>query len=103
MQTEITGHHIEITEALRRHINKRLERLNERQDKMLSHVHVVLQVSKNSHQCDIMTRHEHEEFVAHNADDDMYVAIDRATDKMERQLHDAKGRKLSRRTTSAHN
>ncbi|MGU9952279.1 MAG: ribosome hibernation-promoting factor, HPF/YfiA family [Gammaproteobacteria bacterium WSBS_2016_MAG_OTU1] len=98
MQIEITGHHLEITDALRQHIGKRLERLNQHQDSPLDYVHVVLEITKNTHQCDIKTHHGHDEFIAQGNDDDMYTAIDRAASKIERQLQNAKGRKIARRT-----
>ncbi len=98
MQIEITGHHIEITEALRARIGKRLGKINNHCRPPLQHMHVVLKVAKNQHVCDLMTRLGGEEFVVQCGGDDMYAAIDRAAEKMERQLQDAKGRKQSLRS-----
>ncbi|MGI9297544.1 MAG: ribosome hibernation-promoting factor, HPF/YfiA family [Gammaproteobacteria bacterium] len=95
MQIEITGHHLDITDALRAHVGRRLARINGLQAPR--HLHAVLNVDKKRHICDLMTRLEGEEFVARGEDDDMYAAIDRAAEKMERQLQSAKGRKTPRR------
>lgn len=97
MQIEITGHQMDVTEALRGHVNKRLTKLNQHQEPSLHHIHVVLEATKNRHSCNILTRNGHEEFVAHGEDADLYTAIDRAVDKMERQLRQDKERRLSRR------
>lgn len=97
MQIDITGHQMDVTEALRGHVNKRLERLNQHQEPSLNHVHVVLEVAKNHHTCNMRTHSGRDEFVAHGEDSDLYSAIDRAADKMERQLREAKERRLSRR------
>lgn len=96
MQIEITGHHLEITDALRAHVERRLSRIDGRR-RVLQNVHVVLNVDHKRHLCDLMTRLEGGEFVARGEDDDMYAAIDRAAEKMERQLHDAKERKTAHR------
>lgn len=98
MQIEITGHHVEITEPLRARIGKRLDKINTHCRPPLQHMHVVLKVSKNQHVCDLMTRQDSEEFVVQCGADDMYAAIDRAAEKMERRLQSAKGRKQARRS-----
>ncbi|MDM5147463.1 ribosome-associated translation inhibitor RaiA [Candidatus Persebacteraceae bacterium Df01] len=98
MQIDITGHHVEITDALRQHTIKLLERLNSHRETSLQNIRVVLQVSKNVNGCGIMTRYNQEEFVVNCQESDMYAAIDRAVEKMERQLQNAKGRKLARRS-----
>ena len=98
MQIDITGHHLELTDAIRQHINARLSRLGQHLDNPPDHVHVVLEVEKNAHRCDIKTHCGGEDFFAHGEDAVMYAAIDRAADKMERQLRDAKNKKLSRRS-----
>lgn len=97
MQLDITGQHLDITDALRQHLNKRMQRLNKHRETPLGHLRVVLQVNKNTHTCDMMTRYDSEEFVVQCSESDMYAAIDRAIDKLERQLRDAKTRKISRR------
>lgn len=97
MQIDITGHHLNITDALRDRIHDRLARLNNHRATPISHIHVVLNVEKKRHICDLRTRLDSEEFVASSDDGDMYTAIDRAVDKMERQLQSSKGRKKSRR------
>ena len=96
MQTDITGHHITITDALRGHVNKCLQRLLNRQ-KMLHNVHVVLSVDNKHHICDIVTRMGQDEFVARGDDENMYSSIDRAVEKLERQMQSAQGRKNARR------
>lgn len=97
MQIDITGHHLDITAALRTHIDKRLGRLPRRHNPPPAHIHVVLSVVKKRHVCDLLTRIDNEEFVAQCDSSDMYVAIDRAVEKMERQLQSAKGRKQAHR------
>lgn len=96
MQIDITGHQLDITDALRAHVERRLSRMDGR-SAMLRKVHVVLHVEHKRHICDIMTRLDGDEFVARADDGDMYAAIDGAADKMERQLQNAKGRKSPRR------
>lgn len=98
MQIEITGHHVDITEALRARIGKRLGKINNHCRPPLQHMHVVLKVDNKRHVCDLLTRQDSEEFAAQSDGGDMYAAIDRAAEKMERQLQSAKGRKQARRS-----
>lgn len=97
MQIEITGHHVEITEALRARIGKRLDKINAHCRPPQPHILAVLSVSKNRHMCDLTARRNGEEFVVRSDGADMYAAIDRAAEKMERRLQSAKGRERARR------
>ncbi|MGI9306777.1 MAG: ribosome hibernation-promoting factor, HPF/YfiA family [Gammaproteobacteria bacterium] len=97
MQIEITGHHLDITDALRLHIGKRLEKINARRSPPLQYMHAVLSVSKKRHSCGLLARLDSEEFSAQCDASDMYAAIDGAAEKMERQLQSAKGRRAARR------
>ena len=97
MQIEITGQHLEITDALRAHVERRLTRAVGHRRPPPQYAHVVLHLDGKRHVCDLMTRLDGGEFVAQGADGDMYAAIDRAAEKLERQMHDAKERKTSHR------
>lgn len=97
MRIEVTGHHLEVTPALRARVRRRLAQLNSHRQPPLAHVSVVLSVSQNRHSCDLLARLGSKEFKARGEGSDMYAVIDQAAAKMERQLESAKGRKLARR------
>lgn len=97
MQIDITGHNIEVSGALRAYFEKRTRHVEKLAQPPLSHLHVVLSMVKNIYRCDIQSSSGENNFVCKSEEADMYVAIDRAADKITRQITGNKGRKLARR------
>lgn len=85
MQINITGHHIEVTEALRNYIENKCKRL-ERHFDQLTHIHVVLSVEKMRQKAEATLHLNGGDVFASAEDEDMYVAIDDLVDKLDRQL-----------------
>jgi len=99
MQIDITGHHIDITDTLRARLHKILARLDKRADSSVRRVHVVLGVDKKVHHCDLQMNIDGAVLVAKDESDDMYTAIDRAVEKIKRQME--KGKRKASRDNSA--
>ncbi len=97
MQVDITGHHLEVTAALRAHIGKHCRHIAEQVRPPPGRAHVVLRAGKNVCSCDMLLRVGENEVVAKGEDADMYAAIDRSAEKILRQLREKKGRRLARR------
>lgn len=97
MQIDITGQHIEITEALRTRVQEIFARLQRHTDDQILHPHVVLHVNKNVHCCDVQVHIGANVLVAKSEADDMYLAISQAVEKIERQMQTAKGRRKAQR------
>lgn len=85
MQINITGHHIEVTEALRNYTENKFERLERHFDK-LANIHVVLSVEKMRQKADATLRLSGTDVFASAENEDMYVAIDDLVDKLDRQI-----------------
>jgi putative sigma-54 modulation protein len=85
MQVNITGHHIEITAALRSYIEKRLVRVVRHFDQMIDG-HFVLSVDKLQHKAEGTLHVSGENIHAVAADGDMYAAIDALADRLERRV-----------------
>jgi ribosomal subunit interface protein len=98
MNIDITGHQIDITDALKQRVEVAAERLKAQEENAIQHLHVVLESNKKAHRCDIQARTDHGTFVAKDSCDDMYTAIDRSINKIEKQMQSSRGRELSRRT-----
>ncbi len=101
---KLSGRNIEVTDALRNHVGKKLERL----DRYFDHIvdaRVTLSIATSPH---VENRAKAEVQVnvpgglvrAEEDDPDMYTAIDRAADVLEKQLRRFKGRLLARRTST---
>ena len=83
MQLTLTGHHIDITPALRSYVEKKLERIVRHFDQVID-VHCVLTVEKLRHQAEATLAVSGGKLHADATDEDMYAAIDALTDKLER-------------------
>ena len=75
MQVIITGHHLEITEALKAHIDDRFAKLARHFDKVTD-VHVILSVEKLVQKAEATLQISGAKLFAEDHQEDMYAAID---------------------------
>lgn len=85
MQINLTGHHIEITQALRDYVTSKMERL-ERHFDHVTDVHVVLTVEKLRQKAEATVYVSGGNIHADAEQEDMYAAIDVLVDKLDRQV-----------------
>jgi putative sigma-54 modulation protein len=85
MQIMITGHHMEVTPALRAYVEQKAERLERRFDH-LTNVHFVLTVEKERHKAEATVHVNRGNLFADAEHEDMYAAIDELIDKLDRQI-----------------
>ncbi len=97
MDITISGRHVDITEAMRTHAREKVSKLG-KYSTHLMRAKVTLVIHGDRHTAEIVaTVRGHSELVAKCETHDMYVAIDRATNKIEKQLHRLEERFRSRR------
>lgn len=85
MQVSITGHHVEVTEALRAHVEDKLSKLKRHFDNVVD-VHVILTVEKLEQKAEATVQVSGAKLYADDTQEDMYVAIDNMIDKLDRQI-----------------
>jgi len=85
MQLTISGHHLEITEAIREYVNSKFAKL-ERQSEQITSTSVILTVEKLSQNAEATVHVSGGELFANSQHEDLYAAIDSLTDKLDRQL-----------------
>jgi putative sigma-54 modulation protein len=95
MQVNISGHQLDVTDALRDYIAEKLGRLERHFDK-ITNVQVILEVEKLKQKIEATLHIAGGEVVANAEHDDMYAAIDLLTDKLDRQLIKYKEKQLDR-------
>lgn len=96
MQLSISGHHVDMTEALKSYTAEKLSRLERRSDQ-ITNVHVVLAVEKGArHRAEATIHVSGGELFAEADADDMYAAIDLLADKLDRQVLKHKEKLLNR-------
>jgi putative sigma-54 modulation protein len=93
MQTNITGHHIEVTPALRAYVTEKLQRIFRHFDHVIS-IDVILKVENHNKFAEgkINAAGTGKPLFAQESDEDMYAAIDGLIDKLDRQVRRHKDR-----------
>jgi putative sigma-54 modulation protein len=84
MQVSVTFRHIEATEALREHAERRVERIAKYLHRPID-AHVVLSVTKRRHAAEIVLNADRTTFSCKEETSDLYSAIDLAADKLEQR------------------
>lgn len=85
MQLTITGHHVEVTPALRAYATEKMQRLSRHFDQVLS-VDIILNVEKLDQIAEATVNAGGRKLFATDTAEDMYAAIDGLADKMDRQV-----------------
>ena len=75
MQVIVTGHHLEVTDALKAHIDAKFEKLARHFDNVTD-VHVILSVEKLIQKAEATLQLSGAKLFAEDHQEDMYVAID---------------------------
>lgn len=101
MLITITGKHIEITDAIRSHIEEKAEKLPRYYDSV-GQIEVVLDGNEGSGQSvEIIVHAEHNDMlIAKETGNDIYTCIDTVVHKMERQLKKAKEKQRTHKAPS---
>ena len=99
MQLDITGHQIDLSDALQQHVRGKMRKLERHSDE-ITHMHVVLNIEKHSHQAEATAHVPGAELFANAGAEDMYAAIDLLADKIDRQLLKNKGKNVARQNGS---
>ena len=85
MQLTLTGHHVDVTPALRGYVEKKIERVLRHFEQIID-VHCVLTVEKLEHKAEATLGVSGAVIHADAKDGDMYAAIDLLADKLDRRL-----------------
>ncbi|HXH70570.1 MAG TPA: ribosome-associated translation inhibitor RaiA [Pyrinomonadaceae bacterium] len=85
MKFEYTGRHIEVTPALRSHVEEHFERLNHLFDGNDRNAHIIIEVEKNKHRAEVIVKWRNEVLTATTAAADMYKSLSQTIDKIEKQ------------------
>jgi putative sigma-54 modulation protein len=88
---KITGRHLVITSALRHHIESRFERLV-RYEVKLTHLEVILGVSKLQHSAEVVCAMQGRRIQAKASTREMYATIDQLVDRLGAQIRKHKER-----------
>ena len=96
MQINLTGHHVDVTDALKGYVDSKFERLARHFDHVIN-THVILSVDKLERRAEATLHINGANVFADSIHEDMYAAIDGLIDKLDRQVLRYKEKKSSHR------
>lgn len=96
MRIEITGRGFDITPAIKEYADKKAREAMEDFPSVMS-AHIVLSVEKTRHNAEIRVRAKKKTFKIKEEAEDMYIALDRAHNKLERNMRKYIDKKIERR------
>lgn len=85
MQINITGHHVEVTDALREFVSEKIGKLKRHFDHV-TNVHVILTVEGKQQKAEATVHASGADLFAQHDTEDMYASIDGLIDKLDRQI-----------------
>lgn len=85
MQLTISGHHLDLTDALNDYVTSKLSKLDRHHDS-ITNTHVILTVEKLVQKAEATLHISGADLFAEAESEDMYAAIDGLAGKLDRQL-----------------
>lgn len=86
MKFEYTGRHIEVTPALRKHVEDHFRKIDHLFDGKNSKAHVIIEVERGRHRSEIILNWRKEVITAATANSDMYLSLSQTIGKLEKQV-----------------
>ena len=85
MQVSVTGRHVEVTEAMKQHVEDKISKLKRHFDHVTD-IHVILTVEKLEQKAEATVQISGATLFADDVQEDMYAAIDNMVGKLDRQI-----------------
>jgi putative sigma-54 modulation protein len=85
MNLTITGHHLEVTPAIRGYVEEKLKRVTRHFDNVID-VGVILTVEKLKHKAEVNLHVAGKDIYVEAIEADMYASVDVLVDKLDRQV-----------------
>jgi putative sigma-54 modulation protein len=96
MNLHITGHHVQVTPAIRDYVSAKMERVSKHFDHVID-VNVIMSVAKLRQKIEATVHVRGRDIFCESTEEDMYAAIDSLVDKLDRTVIKHKEKNLSHR------
>lgn len=97
MEFEYTGRHVEVTPTIRDHVEEHFGKIEHIFDDTTARAHVIIDVEKNRKIGEILVHWREHTLTARDTNADMYQALTRAIDKIEKQALKLKKKIIDRK------
>jgi putative sigma-54 modulation protein len=85
MKFEYTGRHIEVTPALKAHVEDHFARIDHLFKGKPASAHVIIEVERGRHRSEMIVKWRNEVLTAATSNSDMYLSLSQTIDKIEKQ------------------
>lgn len=85
MKFEYTGRHIEVTPAIRAHVEDHFAKIDHLFEKDDNHAHIIIEVERGLHRSEIVVKWRNQVLAANSSEEDMYLSLSHSIDKIEKQ------------------
>lgn len=92
MKFEYTGRHLEVTPAIRAHVEEHFDKIDHLFGKDDSYAHVIIEVERGLHRSEIVVKWWNQVLTATSTEEDMYVSLSQTISKIERQASKLKNK-----------
>lgn len=99
MNLNITGHHVQVTPAIREYVSSKMDRVTKHFDHVID-VNVIVSVEKLRQKVEATVHVRGRDIFCESTHEDMYAAIDALIDKLDRTIIKHKEKNLSHRHDS---
>jgi len=96
MNLSVSGHHLDVTPAIRTYVHSKLERVMRHFDHVID-AHVILTVDKQRQKAEVTLHVSGKDLHCECEDADLYAAIDLLADKLDRQVLRYKDKRYDKR------
>jgi putative sigma-54 modulation protein len=97
MQFEYTGRHLEVTPAMRSHVEDHFSRVKHLFNGSATNAHVIIEVERGKHRAEIVVNWHDHVLTATSVLPDMYLALSKTVDKLEKQALKLKNKIIDRK------
>lgn len=97
MRFEYTGRHVEVSPGIRKHVEDHFKKLDHIFNGTVPSVHVIITVEKNRHIGELVVNWRDHTLTAKEVNADMYMALTRAMEKVEKQAFKLKKKIIDRK------
>ena len=85
MKFEYTGRHLEVTPAIRAHVEEQFEKIDHLFEKEDNYAHVIIEVERGLHRSEIVVKWRNQVLTANSTEEDMYLSLSQSISKIEKQ------------------
>lgn len=96
MKIEFTGRHMDVTPALKSHVEQHFERIEHLFDGRPPKTHVIIEVERGRHRSEVIVKWRNEVLTAESSISDMYKSLSQTIDKIEKQARKLKDKVIDK-------